>query len=595
MARVAPTDEGLSTRGPSPSLRAPLLWLVVPFMAGICLAAHLGSLAPAGLGLVLGTALLIFAFVAVRSKRLAALTLPGLAVGACLLGVGWLGVRTPPDLYTWQQLPPREAELTLRIDRLIPRDDPYNRVSAVATVTQAPTHLHELLTQKLQCLLVPRVETEALTTGTQVRVRGQLSFLPARIRQRHEMLNTGQTDLDPVDLRNWLAYDTYLVRSGIHFSLSRGYILEQVNPAPRHQRWLQATAESINASLHQEANDARTQRLADLAAAMALGRKDLLTPEQKERFGTAGVMHLFAISGLHVGVVAGLLFFMLRLLGGWLLPTRVRTRRLIEFLTGVALLWVYVGVTGFAPSAVRAWLMVGTFWSARVFRRRGAPLAALAFSALLVLIWEPRQLFSLGFQLSYAVVAGILLYGAPLADALNTRWAPFKDLPEASLRFWQRARRTIQASVLSLVCISVAALILGAPLTIGTFNRFAFAGVVLNILLIPLASLALCGALLSAVFGLGAFAPVSAFFNHGTWLILWLMEAVVIAAEALAPLSLQLQWRFDGLGEALVVAVLALLCLRPIQRQPAKRSWTRAVEAPALLAVCLLFGTRWAG
>ncbi|MGF1450023.1 MAG: ComEC/Rec2 family competence protein [Opitutales bacterium] len=591
MARADLTRGSETRRAPPAIARAPLLWLVLPLMAGIASGQWAGPVVPTWIPILCAFGLITLAVWCLYSKSRDSLALALVGAGMVLFGFGWLWERSPPALDAWRELPPREVAVELRVDRLQPRDDPYGRVSGRATIVGVPEHLEDLRDQPLQFLLTPRVDVTGIQPGSRIASRGQLDYLPARIPKRIRALDTDDSEVDKATLRSWLDYDRYLVRSGVRFSLSRGYVEERVNAPPAWRLATARWAQAIDRQLHLGTHDERTRRLADLSAAMALGRKDRLSLEQRAQFSATGVMHLFAISGLHVGIVAVLVFFALRLLLSRLFARRVRLGRLTEFLCGSGILLVYVAVTGFPPSAVRAWLMVSAFWSSRVVRRRGAPMAALSASALLVLIWEPRQLFDLGFQLSYAVVAGILLYGAPLAESANRRWTLWADLPNDDLGRVRRWLRGLRDGSVQLLAISLAALCLSAPLTVGAFNILAPMGLLLNLLLVPLAGVALTGALLSTGFGLASLAGVGAFINHGTWLILWLMEGVVQSVQGLPASAFILQWRAAWLSEAVLVVLLGLLLYRPFPSQAKTFPWTSAALLPGVLITCLLLGS----
>ncbi len=595
MARDLVTSGPNPGRAPPANQRAPLLWLVLPFMGGIGLGQWTGPVVPAWVPILGALGLLITAAVALYSKTRDALALGLVCLSLILLGGGWLWTRSPPPLEAWQELPAREARLDLRVERLQQREDPYNRVSGRATIVGVPSHLEDLQGQSVQFLLTPKVGASAVQPGAKVRVIGQLDFMPERIERRTRELDTGRSEVDDATLRSWLDYDRYLVRSGVRFTLGRGYVGDILEPPPRWRRSLAKWGQAVDAQLHRGVHDERTQRLADLSAAMALGRKDRLSLEQREQFSTTGVMHLFAISGLHVGIVAVLIFFALRLLLGRLFARRARLGRLFEFLCGTGILLIYVGLTGFPPSAVRAWLMVSAFWSSRVLRRRGAPLAALAASALIVLVWEPRQLFDLGFQLSYAVVTALLLYGAPLAEAINRHWTLWADIPETDLGLRRRGLRSVRDGVVQLFAISLAALCLSAPLTVGAFNVLAPIGLLLNLLLVPLAGLALTGALLSTLWGVVGLGAVGAFFNHGTWLILWTMEGIVSLAQGLPAGAFALQWRAPWMSEAILAILLGLLLWKPFPSHRGTFPWRRALLLPGLLLGFLLVGSVGAG
>ena len=130
-------------------------------------------------------------------------------------------------------------------------------------------------------------------------------------------------------------------------------------------------------------------------------------------------MHFFAISGLHIGVIATAIAQFLLL---------IRIPRKVSPFIGLPLLFLYVQITGASPSAVRAFLMALFFWASFAFVRQRSPLAALAASAVFVLIFQPAQLWSIGFQLSYTVVLSILLFGLPLYETASEKLAPFRYL-----------------------------------------------------------------------------------------------------------------------------------------------------------------------
>jgi ComEC/Rec2-related protein len=152
------------------------------------------------------------------------------------------------------------------------------------------------------------------------------------------------------------------------------------------------------------AEDMRDPEEGNILQAMALGYRRRLPDEVREDFVRSSTIHVFAISGLHVGIVA--------LIGAWLLatlgvPTRVRG---VVLILGVG---VYVLMCGAAASAVRAWLMLACWWGARLLRRPRVPLNAIAAAALLSLLWQPLALLQTGFLFSFTVVT-VLVVGWPL-------------------------------------------------------------------------------------------------------------------------------------------------------------------------------------
>lgn len=129
-----------------------------------------------------------------------------------------------------------------------------------------------------------------------------------------------------------------------------------------------------------------------------LGDKTDARPETMAKFLESGCMHVFAVSGMHVGVAAMLVLGMLRLL-----HVRPRAARL----SCILLLAAYVFVTGMSASALRAFIMTSVWLLAFVLRRKGHPANILALAFILLCLMNPLQVFQPGFQLSFCVFAAI--------------------------------------------------------------------------------------------------------------------------------------------------------------------------------------------
>ncbi len=143
--------------------------------------------------------------------------------------------------------------------------------------------------------------------------------------------------------------------------------------------------------------------------AIVLGDSQCILKEQKNAFARSGAMHIFAISGLHVGVVAALLYALFAALRFGL------SGRILAVLP---LLFVYVQICGAKPSAVRAFVMLAFAGLAFAFKRKGESVAAITASALLFLLVCPHIIFDAGFCLSYMAAFSIILLGAPISEWL---------------------------------------------------------------------------------------------------------------------------------------------------------------------------------
>jgi competence protein ComEC len=224
--------------------------------------------------------------------------------------------------------------------------------------------------------------------------------------------------------------------------------------------------------------------LAPLVRALVIGDQGGVSPEQRELLGRAGISHLFAISGMHLGLVAVFLYA-----AGLFFYRRSETllrlgppRRFLPPLL-LPLLWAYLLLTGGTIPTVRAFLM--TLAGAMLFlgARRTPPLKLLTATAFLILCLDPLVLFEPSFQLSFAGVAGIMV--------LLPRWqVKLVALPRAL-----RWTATLQA-------VTLAASVATAPLVLLHFHLLAPAGLPANLVAVPAIGFAavplgLAGALLS--------------------------------------------------------------------------------------------------
>lgn len=206
-------------------------------------------------------------------------------------------------------------------------------------------------------------------------------------------------------------------------------------------------------------------RKAALVWALVLARREALEPELRESFARAGVAHLLAISGFHVGVLGGLLFLAA---SPWGLPHRVRYAA-----TGLGV-WAYVALIGFPHPAVRAALILTALSLGRMAGRRVVPLGALASAFLLLFLADPLAVLQPGFQLSFAGTLGLMGGGRPL------RGAPGREGRGSGLQALERG-----------LAAGVAATLATLPFVMWHFGRISLVGIPATLLAAPLVTLAL--------------------------------------------------------------------------------------------------------
>jgi ComEC/Rec2-related protein len=312
-------------------------------------------------------------------------------------------------------------------------------------------------------------------------------------------------------------YRSYLARQGVHYQLAVGSSggwqvvqpargLARMNPLERFGGWARRTL-----SLGLEDTDASVR----LMWALALGWKTALTDEVSEPFMRSGTMHLFAISGLHIVLLSGIL---LEVLGLFRVP------RAIRGVVTVPLLWFYTAATGWQASAIRATLMMSLVVGGWALSRPGNLLNSLAAAGLLILLWEPQQLFQASFQLSFFVVLSIALLVPPMKARLEAWLAPDPLLP-ADLR--PRWRRWVVPPVHYLggsLATSTAAWVGALPLVAFYFHLVTPVSLIANLVVVPLGCLALMSSLGSLCCG-GWLTSASVLFNHSAWLFIGWMAA----------------------------------------------------------------------
>lgn len=142
------------------------------------------------------------------------------------------------------------------------------------------------------------------------------------------------------------------------------------------------------------------EKIAALTKAILLGNKSDLDVETKNQFANSGAMHVLAVSGLHVGIIA----YLLNGLFQFLFHGNKRKWAVILL---ILTLWFYAFLTGLSASVTRAVFMFSVLIASQLIQRQYSPLNTLAFTALVLLIWNPLTLFDIGFQLSFLAMVGI--------------------------------------------------------------------------------------------------------------------------------------------------------------------------------------------
>lgn len=201
-------------------------------------------------------------------------------------------------------------------------------------------------------------------------------------------------------------------------------------------------------------------------SALTVGYKQFIEDDQRKAYAASGATHILAVSGLHVGI---LFIFLSRLLKFW---GKSKFSIYLRTLVIVILLWCFAFISGLSPSVCRATLMFSCISIGLAHKRKTNIFNIVFISALILLIINPLNIFSLGFQLSYSAVIGILTFEPIFESILYEKWHIYKGLSE-------------------LIAVSIAAQLGTFPIAIHTFNTFPLYFLLTNIWIIPMVTVIL--------------------------------------------------------------------------------------------------------
>ena len=242
--------------------------------------------------------------------------------------------------------------------------------------------------------------------------------------------------------------------------------------------------------------------------ALTLGYKQGLDKELRRHFQASGAAHVLAVSGLHTGIIYGVLLWLLTL-GGRVKPQyENRAGRWTVSLIILAAMWCYAWLTGMTPSVVRAVVMVSIFEIGRMAYRPAFSINTIAGAAVLILIARPTDLWSVSFQLSFTATAAIVLL--------------VKAIPPNPLT--RSSAHPLIRYIFGTVIISIAAQLGTIPLTMYYFGQISNYFLLTNLIVLPLATMLVpCGLISIALGG----SCLGLLVGKVTWALAWTMNHAV--------------------------------------------------------------------
>ncbi len=391
---------------------------------------------------------------------------------------------------------------------------------------------------------------------------GQRVLVLARLKPTEDTANWGQSDAAGPRKRRAVAF------SG-SFDVARMAVL---SPASTGQRWL---AEARSGLAKRVGALAPSEEAASLYLTLAAGLRATLGDELEDAFARSGLAHILSVSGLHVAALALLALGALRFAAVRAGRTfrSVDARRVAAPLT-VPLVWAYVVYTGSQPPAVRSAVMATVFLGGLALWKQSDALNGLALAAIAVVAVDPACVADLSSQLSFLAVASLIV----LSPALRGEVPVPRPDPATKSRLGFLAQKAREAA-LQTFCASVAVTAAGAPLIAAAFHRLSLAGLVSNIVVLPL-----CGVLTGLAAG-GAALDVAlpALATPVLWLGTWASQGLVEAARFFASLP-GASWPVPALTPGPAALYYAGLGLFALGR--GRWRWG-AVLAPAVAAIAL--------
>jgi competence protein ComEC len=204
-----------------------------------------------------------------------------------------------------------------------------------------------------------------------------------------------------------------------------------------------------------------------VGAALLFGHTQDLDKDLRQTFAATGTSHILSISGLHFSIIYGILYFLFSFLGNH------KKGKILKQAIILPLLWLFVFLTGMGPSVIRAAIMISLWGFGNAFLYKSFTINTVGASAFLMLLYNPFNLYDVGFQLSFSAVIAILL--------INTHLVKLHESRNPAVRY-----------VWELSCVSTSAQLGTAPLSMYYFHQFPLLFLVTNLFAIPMTAIILC-------------------------------------------------------------------------------------------------------
>jgi len=391
-------------------------------------------------------------------------------------------------------------------------------IRATGIVADEPTR-PEFWTKDVTCFFPLEIETADLPhAAAGVRMNVAWNGEPPRYGDRVTLTGTAR-NVAPSRNPGQFDFTRHLQRNGVwseievRFASDGAIVAHDCGSRVRQfaldaRRWIQA---QLALDLHD------APEISALIASMVLGLRGDTPDDARELFQRTGTLHLFAVSGLNVAMLAGIVLVLLK-------SARLDGRATVAVVLSV--LAFYAVVTGLTASCVRATIMASLLLLAPVFDRRAIATNSICAAGFLILAGDTNQLFSPGFQLSFALVFAIIFLARRIEHRVLPLASPDPFLPRLLWTRWQTARHATWQLFAATLGVTLAAWIGSLVFTAGYFHLFSAAAIAANLVAVPIAFAVLAlgvATLLTA----GWWEACAVLLNNANWAMAKLLLAVV--------------------------------------------------------------------
>ena len=258
------------------------------------------------------------------------------------------------------------------------------------------------------------------------------------------------------------------------------------------------------------------QDQSSLLKALLLGERPAVPDIIETKFMQTGTIHFLSVSGLHLAMLVGFLFL---ILGG--LGVTGRKRAVLLIIAAI----LYALLTGFSTPVARSLVMVVVYLGAEIFTRKSNPFNSLALAGMIIMAYNPQEVFSVGFQLSFLSVISIVSFTTPILTLMRYKNIG-TDIPAfIPLTLRERLGVIIKKYLVNAVAVSVAATLGVFPLVLMYFHLITPVSIITNIVLAPLVFLImLFGFINMPLAALGVYSWLMPILSFLTWAVVGVVD-----------------------------------------------------------------------